>query len=160
MTTTAATAALERELLIEARPEIVFRLLTDPVEILKWQGLDVETDARPGGVYRCVMNALGHTVLGEYIEVTPHSRIVFTWGWQHGTFDIPAGSTTVEFTLTPVERGTRLHLLHRGPPARTEIVESHTMGWTRYLDRLATVAAGRDPGPDDWATGEMGEAHP
>lgn len=160
MTTPQATAAIERDLLIDARPEVVFRLLTDPVEMLKWQGLDVEIDARPGGIYRCTMNALGHTALGRYVEATPHSRGVFTWGWRQGAFDIPPGSTTVEFTLTPVERGTRLHLWHRGLPADPQIVEGHTLGWTRYLDRLATVAAGGDPGPDDWASGGMGADHP
>ena len=106
------------------------------------------------------MNAIGHTVLGRYLEVTPHSRIVFSWGWQHGAFDIPPESTTVEITLTPEGRGTRLHLRHHGFPAQPAITEAHAAGWARYLDRLAMVAEGRDPGPDDWASGVMGDNDP
>lgn len=160
MTTPPATMLIERELLIDARPEIVFRLLTDPVETLKWQGLEVEIDARVGGAYRCKMNALGHTIRGRYIEVTPPTRVVSSWGWETGMFDIPPESTIVEITLTPEGSGTRLHLLHHGLPAEPPIIAaSHSMGWERYLDRLATVAEGRDPGPDEWATGNMGEAH-
>ena len=26
----------------------------------------------------------------------------------------------------------------------------HAEGWAHYLDRLAAVASGRDPGPDPW----------
>lgn len=52
---------MERDLFIEARPEVVFRLLTDPTEMLKWQGIDVQLEPQPGGIYRCRMNQLGHT---------------------------------------------------------------------------------------------------
>ncbi len=43
--TTESTIAIEREVRIAARPEIVFRLLTDAREMLKWQGIDAELDA-------------------------------------------------------------------------------------------------------------------
>ncbi len=157
MTTAPATGTVERELLINARPEIVFRLLTDPAEMLRWQGVEVELDPLPGGIYRCQLNALGHTTLGRFIEVTPYSRIVFSWGWQAGPFDIPPGSTTVEIRLAPEGAATRLHLLHRELPTVPAITESHGVGWVHYLDRLAIVAAGGDPGADDWADGNMGE---
>ena len=140
MTTAPATGTVERELLINARPEIVFRLLTDPAEMLRWQGVEVELDPLPGGIY-----------------VTPYSRIVFSWGWQAGPFDIPPGSTTVEIRLAPEGAATRLHLLHRELPTVPAITESHGVGWVHYLDRLAIVAAGGDPGADDWADGNMGE---
>lgn len=156
MTSTPATSTVERDLFIQARPEIVFRLLTDPAEMLKWQGLDVQLEARPGGIYRCRMNQLGHTTLGRFVEVTPHSRIIFTWGWADGLFDIPPESTTVEITLAAEGSGTRLRLLHSGLPDQAPIIESHGMGWTQYLGRLAAVAEGRDPGPDEWASGAMG----
>lgn len=156
MTATPTTGTIERELFIEARPEVIFRLLTDPAEMLKWQGLDVELEPRPGGIYRCRMNQLGHTTLGRFVEVTPHSRIVFSWGWADGVFDIPPESTTVEIALTPEGSGTRLRLVHRGLPEQPAIIESHGMGWALYLGRLAAVAEGRDPGPDAWAGGNMG----
>jgi uncharacterized protein YndB with AHSA1/START domain len=156
--TTTPSSVIERSLDIAARPEIVFRLLTDPKQILRWQGLEADVDAQPGGIYRVKMNALGHTILGRFIEVTPVSRVVFTWGWEHTDIPVPAGSTTVEITLTPSGNGTLLHLLHRGLPPVEELVQAHSLGWDHYIERLAAVAEGRPLEADDpWAAGSMGE---
>jgi uncharacterized protein YndB with AHSA1/START domain len=157
MTTQDATrgGVVEREVMIAARPEIVFRLLTDPQELLRWQGIDAEIDARPGGRFRVRLNDLGHAEEGRFIEVTPFSRIVLTWGWAPGPFDIPAGSTTVEYTLTPEGDGTRLHLLHHGLPQTPEVAAAHGVGWDHYLARLALVAAGGDAPDDPWKRGAM-----
>jgi hypothetical protein len=43
---------------------------------------------------------------------------------------------------------------HRGLPSE-DARKSHAHGWDHYLDRLAIGAAGDDPGPDPWKTGEM-----
>lgn len=48
------TIAIEREMRIAARPEIVFGLLTDATQMLRWQGVEAELEPRPGGVYRVV----------------------------------------------------------------------------------------------------------
>jgi hypothetical protein len=42
--------------------------------------------------------------------------------------------------------GTLIRLTHRGLPP--ELDEQHDAGWSRYLEQLATVVAGGDPGPD------------
>ena len=71
--------AVECEVRIAARPETVFSFFTDPDRMIQWKGIEATLDARPGGVYRVNIN--GRDVArGEYLEVTPHSRIVFTWG--------------------------------------------------------------------------------
>jgi hypothetical protein len=38
---------------------------------------------------------------------------------------------------------------HTGLPDAAQCA-GHAEGWAHYLDRLAEVAAGRDPGPDPW----------
>lgn len=149
---------VERELRIAARPEIVFRLLTDPQGMLRWQGIEAEVDAQPGGVFRVRVNDLGHTEEGRFLEVTPFTRIVLTWGWAPGPFDIPAGSTTVEYTLTPDGDGTLLHLLHHGLPETPAIASAHGVGWDHYLERLVIVAEGGEAPEDPWKLGEMGES--
>lgn len=158
--TTTPVGVIERSIDIAARPEIVFRLLTDPQYILRWQGLEAEVDARPGGIYRVRMNALGDTIRGEYLEVTPTSRIVYTWGWEIGDLPVPAGSTTVEITLVPTEVGTHLRLRHSGLPAIEQLVEQHGGGWDHYLSRLAATAEGRPLPVDPWGDGSMGDAPP
>ncbi len=151
---------VEHTIRIAARPEIVFGLLTDAKQMLRWQGLEAEVEPQPGGVYRVRMNAVGETASGRFVEVTPYSRVVFSWGWETDDSPVPPGSSTVEITLTQDGEGTVLHLLHHGLPPVAEVTEPHAEGWMHYLSRLATVAEDRVPGPDDWADGSMGGLRP
>jgi uncharacterized protein YndB with AHSA1/START domain len=151
----APTIAIEREIRIQARQELVFELLTDATQLLRWQGVEAELDPRPGGIYRVMLNTLGHTTAGRYLEVVPHSRIVFTWGWDPPIFPIPPGSTTVEITLTPEGDATVLHLRHSGLPNVREVAESHADGWMRNLERLVMLAEGRELPPDPGRDGNM-----
>ena len=93
-------ADLVREVLIDATPETIFPLLTTAEGHLQWEGTEAEIDARPGGVYR-VLVAGEHVGLGEYVEVVPNERVVFTFGWDMPGNPIRPGSTQVEITLDP-----------------------------------------------------------
>ncbi len=136
---------VERELRIEARPEIVFRFLTERDYLLRWQGIEAAVDARPGGEYRIDINDTD-VVAGRFIEVTPPSRLVYTWGWLGGGVPgIAPGSTRVDVTLEADGDGTRLRLVHTGLPAGGDVASSHGDGWSYYLMRLADVIAGRTP---------------
>ncbi|MGE0057583.1 MAG: SRPBCC domain-containing protein [Dehalococcoidia bacterium] len=141
----AGADVIEREIRIAARPEVVFSFFTDPAKMVLWKGMTAALDPRPGGIYR--VNVTGRDIAsGNYTEITPFTRIVFTWGWENSP--IPPGSTTVEVDLTPDGDGTLLRLRHRGLTGVT--VEEHAMGWDHYLPRLAEVAGGGDPGADPW----------
>lgn len=132
---------IEREITIAASPRTVFKLLTDPDQYVRWKGRLAELDARPRGRYRVDLGDAG-IVSGEYTEVIPFRRVVFTWGWE-GNAGVPPGSTTVEIDLEPYVGGTKLHLIHRGVPAAAR--GSHTEGWDHFLPRLIAVAEGRTP---------------
>ena len=145
MTSSVFDDAVTREVRIKAPPEVIFPFFTDPAKMIEWKGTEAMLDPRPGGVYR--VNVTGReTARGEYLEITPYSRIVFTWGWENSP--VPPGSTTVEVDLTPDGEGTLLRLRHRGLAGET--VGEHAVGWDHFLPRLAEVAAGGDPGPDPW----------
>jgi uncharacterized protein YndB with AHSA1/START domain len=131
--------------MIEATPETIWPYLTDPDKHIEWDGTAAELDPRPGGVYR-VLVAGQHQSTGEYVEVEPMKKVVFTFGWEQEGHPIPPGSTTVEITLQPEGDKTRVRLVHRGLP--DDAVEDHTGGWAHYLQRLAVCSAGGDPGPD------------
>jgi uncharacterized protein YndB with AHSA1/START domain len=133
-------AELIREVMIEATPETIWPFLIDKDKHVEWIGT-AELDPRPGGVYR-VLVAGQHQSAGEFLEVVPHEKVVFTFGWDVEDHPIPAGSTTVEITLHAEGDKTRVRLVHRGLPA--DAVEDHTRGWTEILDQLA-VAATRSP---------------
>ena len=142
---TVDTKVIERVITIAAAPETVFRLLTDGREYVRWKGHSAQLDARPGGIFRVAFPNGRDIVSGRFVEVTPHRRVVFTWGWE-GNPLVPPGSSTVEIDLEPAGSGTRLRLVHRGLPAAG--LASHTEGWDYFLPRLAAVAEGRPAATD------------
>jgi uncharacterized protein YndB with AHSA1/START domain len=134
---------LEREIRIAARPETVFAFFTDPAKMIRWKGIQAALDPQPGGIYRVDIN--GRDVArGEFLEVIPYTRIVFTWGWEGDGSPLPPGASTVEISLIPDGGETIVHLRHLGlPPALRAI---HAQGWDGFLTRLVIVAEGREPG--------------
>ena len=135
---------VEVQVQLRATPDVVFPYLTESDRYARWQGIRAELDARPGGVFRVWMDA-DTVASGEYVEVEPHRRVVFTWGWE-GSEAVPPGSTTVECDLEPDGDTTTLTLRHSGLPDG-ESAAMHDEGWRLFTSRLATVAAGGDPGP-------------
>ncbi len=114
---------------------------------MRWQGISAELDPRPGGIYR--VNVTGRDIaLGEYVEIVPNTKVIFTWGWESESSPVPPGSSTVEVTLTPDGTGTIVRLRHYGLPADQR--DGHAEGWEHYLERLAIASEGRDPGPDSY----------
>ena len=143
-------AQLEREIMIDATPETIFPLLTTTEGMLRWEGTEAEIDARPGGVYR-ILVAGEHRGAGEFVEVVPNEKVVFTFGWDMPGNPITPGSSEVEITLQPEGSKTRLRLVHRGLPE--DAVGDHIHGWDHYLGRLATVSAGGEVGADAGPSG-------
>jgi uncharacterized protein YndB with AHSA1/START domain len=126
---------IEQQIHIAAPPEVVFSYFTDPAKHPRWMGQRATLDARPGGLYRCEVNDT-HTVIGAYVLVEPHSRLVFTWGFV-GNDTVPPGSSTVSVTLTRTPDGTDLHLVHTGLPHPA--LGGHEEGWRGYLAQLAVA---------------------
>jgi uncharacterized protein YndB with AHSA1/START domain len=128
------------EIGIDASPETVFELLTEPAQMKTWLAEIVEADARPGGVFR-ISGPHGLAIGGFYLEVIPNTKVVFSWGGVEG---LRPGQSTVEFLLEPDGDGTLLRLRHYGLPGPT--VESHRRGWLYSgLAKLKDAAEGRRP---------------
>jgi uncharacterized protein YndB with AHSA1/START domain len=121
---------------IAASPTTVFSYLVDPSKFSLWMGVGAELDPRPGGRVRIDVDG-EHVALGEFREVDPPHRFVMTWGWENSDA-VPAGSTTVEITLTPEGAGTILRLRHLGLPNEKE-KRSHNAGWKQYTGNLAAL---------------------
>jgi uncharacterized protein YndB with AHSA1/START domain len=132
---------LVRELRIAARPETVFAFFTDPTRMMRWMGKDVTLDPRPGGIFYNNIDGQ-HIARGTYVEIVPHSRVVFTWGWEGEGSETPPGASTVEVTLVADGDGTILRLRHLGLLAAERA--SHGQGWDHFLPRLVEAAEERD----------------
>jgi uncharacterized protein YndB with AHSA1/START domain len=136
---------VRREQHIAAPPAAVFALLTDPEKILRWMGTEAQLEPQPGGLY--LVNVTGaRNARGAFREVVPVHRLSYSFGWD-GSAEVPPGSTLVEIDLIEQPDGTLLRMTQSGLP-NAEQCARHAEGWAHYLGRLATAAAGRDPGPD------------
>jgi uncharacterized protein YndB with AHSA1/START domain len=132
------------EVVVPRRREDVFAFFTDPARLVRWIGISAELEPAPGGRFRFEVQP-GQHCEGEYVEVVPPARVVFTWGWTDPAWQLPPGTSLVEVDLAEEGEGTRLRLVHHRLPG--DLRPLHDEGWTAFLGRLAAVAAGRDPGP-------------
>ena len=130
-------AELTKEIWIDAAPEVVYPYLVQSDLATTWMGDESWHDPRPGGVFR--LDIHGHVATGEFVELDPPRRVVYTWGWEGDGQIHPPGSTTVEFDLEPKDGGTQLRLRHTG--LTDEGVIAHSEGWEQFLPELAKAAA-------------------
>lgn len=134
-----------REIIINAPPAMVFPYLIDPTRMVEWMGTEATLQPEPGGEFRVLCGGVNPSA-GEFVEIVPNERVVFTFGWDVPGHPIPAGSTEVEITLEPSGNSTLLRLVHRGLP--DDAIGDHLRGWDYYLGRLVLVMDGEEPGPD------------
>lgn len=141
----AEIAALELRRALDAPPPAVFSACTDPEELAKWWGPrgfsvpSVEMDLRAGGRYRIAMQPpegdLFH-LSGEFLEVEPPSRLVYTFVWEPP--DPDDRETVVTMTFEERDGSTAL-VLHQEGFATEARRALHEDGWTDSLDRLETL---------------------
>lgn len=124
---------VDRTLHVDAPLRVVYALLTDATQFVRWMVDRAEIDPRPGGVV-CWTHANGDRCSGAFLELDTDRRIVFTYGRGRAEVGVPPGSTTVEITLGPSCTGTELRLVHRGLAG--PMADAHAGGWDYYLARV------------------------
>ncbi len=134
---------LEIRRVIRAARDRVYAAWTDPAELRKWFGPEsVQTrnliaDAHEGGEFRWdLINSEGEemTCRGEYRELQPNKKIVFTWQWDDDeVWENHTSVVTVE--LSDCAEGTELRLTHENLP-NEQSRDGHTGGWNSALDKL------------------------
>ena len=124
----------------EAPVEKVFQAWTDPAKMVKWMGpgtiycKDVQIALKVGGQYRIHMFSEedgDHIAIGEYQEIVPNQKLVFTWSWESGT--VTGSLVTIEFESQG--ESTQITLLHEDFPTK-ESAERHNQEWNGCLDKL------------------------
>jgi uncharacterized protein YndB with AHSA1/START domain len=102
-----------------------------------WEMPMAELDARVGGALRLVMrNPEGEEFggSGEYLEIDPPRRLVFTWAW--GSQDPGERRQLVEVEFDDQGDGTTTVVLtNRGLPDE-ESKRAHRDGWQASFDNL------------------------
>ncbi len=120
---------------IDAAPETVYPYFTDAQLMVRWLGTTAALDPVPGGVF--AVDVGDSPARGTYLALDPVRSLTFTWGIP-GSDTLAPGSTTVEVTLTEVDGGTLVTLVHRG--LHDEHRASHEAGWRMFLGNLVTAA--------------------
>jgi uncharacterized protein YndB with AHSA1/START domain len=137
--------SLEVKRLIKAPRDRVYAAWTDPAQLKQWFGpekvqtRDFIANTRVGGKFRWdLTNPEGEkmTCRGEYRELQPGKKIVFTWQWQDDeTWENHISVVTVELSDADADGGTELRLTHERLPNEASR-DGHTGGWNSALDKL------------------------
>jgi uncharacterized protein YndB with AHSA1/START domain len=138
--------AIEREIGIEAPPNVVWSIVTDPRHLAEWLSDEAEIDLRSGG--RILLTWHGHgTYEGRVETVDPPHLLAFRWQTRQGEFS-ETNSTLVVITLEATETGTRLHVVERGfarlpwpDESRALYAEENSEGWLSELTELRDYVA-------------------
>ncbi|RFP08241.1 MULTISPECIES: SRPBCC family protein [unclassified Duganella] len=140
---TTNTVQLQR--VLKAKAERVYRAFLDADALAKWlpphgfTGKVHALDARVGGGYRMSFTNFttggGHHFGGEYLELVPNQRLVYT-----GKFDDPnlPGVMQTTVTLREVFCGVELKVVQEGIPAMIP-TEACYLGWQESLVLLAQL---------------------
>jgi uncharacterized protein YndB with AHSA1/START domain len=134
---------VEIKRIIKAPREKVYAAWTDPAELRQWFGPEwartrnLIAEARIGGKFQWdITTSEGQemTVHGEYRELQPGRKVVFTWQWQDDE-DWEEHFSVVTVELSDCEGATELRLVHEKLP-NEESRNGHNRGWNSALDKL------------------------
>ncbi len=144
------TLSLTVTRLFDAPRDLVWACFTRHDMLMAWWGpvphpaCVVDMDIRVGGRWRnCLQSPDGSETLwqnGVYTEVTPPSRLVFTFRWEDGE-----GGDSNEVTIDFDDLGDKTRLtLTQTPFGTVTSRDGHGFGWNSSFDRLADYLTAKD----------------
>src|SRR6185503_19173116 len=128
---------LDREIVVAAPLELVFRYFTDNERWARWWGVGSTIDATPGGAI-LIRHPNGVEVTGHVVSVDPPHAIAFTYGYRSGA-PIPEGASLVTIRLAEHEAGTTVQPSHEF--ADDGVCNQHVQGWRYQMAVFANVTA-------------------
>jgi len=128
---------LDREIVVAAPRDVVFRYFTDNERWARWWGVGSTIDATPGGAI-LIRHPNGVEVTGHVVSVDPPHAIAFTYGYRSGA-PIPEGASLVTIRLAEHEAGTTVQLSHEF--ADDGVCNQHVQGWRYQMAVFANVTA-------------------
>ncbi len=131
---------IEKNIVIDASPEVVFKAITDPKELTNWFPDQAILEPKVGGKVKFSFykdNEREHREFdffpeGTITEFIPNKKLSYTWHVPN-TPDFPR--TLVTWELEEIaDNKTRVKLLHSG--FETGKLFKHDEGWSYFLNRL------------------------
>lgn len=144
--------SIEREIHVEASPEVVFAVISSPEHLREWWPDDAEIDAVPGAVGSLTFNGDGQgspaVVPMTVLDAEPPRIFSFRWAYADGVVPGPGNSFHVRFELEPVGDGTRVRMVETGFREQgweAAVLEAHyqdhVAGWNHFIPRLGEYVA-------------------
>jgi uncharacterized protein YndB with AHSA1/START domain len=149
--------SIEREIYVDARPDVVFDVVSNPDHITAWWPDSAHYERRIGAVGEIVFgdpDQGGKVVHLTVVEVSPPRTFAFRW--THGADEAATvgNSLLVTFTFEPSGDGTIIRFTESGfrdmgweAAVLEQQYNNHAKGWDHFLPRLGpnikTMAAGR-----------------
>ena len=145
------TGTIERELYVEASPEIVFEVVSDPAHVSQWWPDEARYEPVAGSTGEILFadGDGGKTVALTVLESEPPTRFAFRW--THGVGEEAREDTSLLVTFDLVPRGDGTVVRFRETGFREQgweaaVVEAtyqdHVQGWDHFLPRLVSYAGG------------------
>ena len=144
-------AALEREIYVEASPEVVFEVVSNPEHLKEWWPDDARYEPAPGSAGEIVFgdrDAGGKVVPFTVVASAPPRTFSFRWTHPAGEVAAEGNSLLVTFDLTPSGDGTLLRMTETGfrelgweAAVLEEQYQDHCTGWDFFLPRLTPYVA-------------------
>jgi uncharacterized protein YndB with AHSA1/START domain len=153
-----AADSVEREILIEARPEVVWGVITEPEQISRWFSDEAEVEGRAGADGTLTWKPGGRggekesdlVVPIRVVDAEPFRRFSFRWNHPEGARPDQSNSALVEFSLIEEAGGTRLRVVESGidlvtydEQGKARYVEEHEHGWGRHFGELLDYLASK-----------------
>jgi uncharacterized protein YndB with AHSA1/START domain len=141
--------SIERQLFIDASPEIVFDVVSNPEHVREWWSdqADFGAPGEPGWIAFGDLADGGKKMQLTVADAVPYTHFSFRWTHEEGETAGPGNSNLVVFQLEPSAGGTLLRFTETGfrergwSEARAAALHAdHTSGWDYFLPRLAERA--------------------
>jgi uncharacterized protein YndB with AHSA1/START domain len=141
---------IEREIYVEAPPEVVFEVVSSPDHLQQWWPDEARYEPVPGATGEIVFgerDAGGAVVSFTVLDAQPPHTFSFRWTHPAGEPPAVGNSLLVTFDLTPSRGGTLLKMTESGfremgweAAVLEHQYNEHVTGWEFYLPRLAAYA--------------------
>ncbi|MEU4423272.1 SRPBCC family protein [Actinoplanes sp. NPDC024001] len=142
---------IEREIFVEASPEIVFDVVSSPEHVKQWWPDDARYDPTPGATGQIVFDNPdngGDVVSFTVVDAQPPTMFSFRWTHPAGEVAAEGNSLLVTFELTPSGDGTLLRMTETGfremgwsAAVLEDCYHDHVSGWDHFLPRIAPYVA-------------------
>ncbi|MFF4345031.1 SRPBCC family protein [Kitasatospora sp. NPDC001540] len=144
--------SIEREIHIDAAPEVVYQAISTPEHLREWWPDEAEFEPVPGGTGAVVFGDRSapdaKVVPLTVVEADPPRRFSFRWTHDRDEAPTSANSLLVVFELAPSGTGTLLRFTETGFRERgweaavlEERYQDHANGWNFFLPRLGAYVA-------------------